>query len=203
MIQFPCSNCGSAMTAPYSASGASGQCPTCGTVVAVPLPVWDAQPVVESDPSNPLAIIERASQEFPQFDNTPENSVAEKKSALVQKKSHGCANVVALGFLTLILVLIWDHYTDPFRLPTSVPNSQPDRDSPPRIKVTVAGYLASPSEQDFEKASVGANSNTKVCHWCDEYFIYSIHNQKYCCEDCRVAAYQARSGKILIKGLKK
>lgn len=72
-------------------------------------------------------------------------------------------------------------------------------------RTVVKGFV-----KESTTASVTANverptppPNTRVCQWCDEYFVYSIHNQKYCCEDCRIAAYQERTGKTLIKGKKK
>lgn len=61
-------------------------------------------------------------------------------------------------------------------------------------------------EQNVEKASVEASvgskidPNLRVCEWCDEYYVYSIHNQKFCCADCRTASYEARTGKKVIKG---
>ena len=77
-------------------------------------------------------------------------------------------------------------------------------------RTVIQGFARKNSEKASVTASVEANveqptppSNTKVCQWCDEYFVYSIHNQKFCCEDCRIAAYQDRTGKVLVKGKKK
>jgi hypothetical protein len=50
-------------------------------------------------------------------------------------------------------------------------------------------------------ASVG--DKTKVCLHCSKSYIYSIHNQKYCCEDCRIAAFEVRTGRQLKKQPKK
>ena len=64
-------------------------------------------------------------------------------------------------------------------------------------------------QRNTEKASVEASveasvdkkdSNLRVCEWCDEYYVYSIHNQKFCCADCRTASYEARTGKKVVKG---
>lgn len=162
MIQFSCSNCGNAMSAPYSAGGASGQCPTCGTVVAVPLPVWDSQRS-ESESSAPLPILEAASEEFPRFEDTPTKSAdtppksaAEKNPTFLQKQARGCANIVALGFLTLVLALIFSSSSDPTRNATQAPSNPPERSSTAKGYVTVGGYLAAASEADlvryYEKA---------------------------------------------------
>lgn len=50
-------------------------------------------------------------------------------------------------------------------------------------------------------ASVG--DKTKTCLHCEKSYIYSIHNQKFCCENCRVAAFESRTGKKLRKQAKK
>lgn len=50
-------------------------------------------------------------------------------------------------------------------------------------------------------ASVG--DKTKICLHCGKSYIYSIHNQKYCTENCRIQAYEQRSGKQLKKQPKK
>jgi hypothetical protein len=47
-------------------------------------------------------------------------------------------------------------------------------------------------------ASVGTEK-TRNCLYCNVPYVYSIHNQKYCCEAHRVAAYEARSGKAFLK----
>jgi hypothetical protein len=41
--------------------------------------------------------------------------------------------------------------------------------------------------------------NTRICLYCQTSFVYNIHNQKYCCEAHRIAAYEQRSGKRLEK----
>ena len=103
----------------------------------------------------------------------------------------------------------------------NTPTRHSDQEQPPQPKKSIGFQRQTTTgnegrtivkgfQKNTEKASVEASverptppQNTKVCQWCDEYFVYSIHNQKYCCEDCRIEAYQARSGKTLIKGLKK
>jgi hypothetical protein len=86
---------------------------------------------------------------------------------------------------------------------------QPQTASGNEGRTVIKGFAKNSTTASVE-ANVTANverptppPNTKVCQWCDEYFVYSIHNQKYCCEDCRIAAYQDRSGKTLVKGKKK
>lgn len=39
------------------------------------------------------------------------------------------------------------------------------------------------------------DSKKRICLHCEEEYIYKIHNQKFCCEDCRIAAWEAKTGK--------
>ena len=41
--------------------------------------------------------------------------------------------------------------------------------------------------------------NMRVCLYCEEAYIYKIHNQKYCCEDCRILDWQEKNGVQLRK----
>ncbi|MBL7815206.1 MAG: hypothetical protein JNL70_09355 [Saprospiraceae bacterium] len=42
-------------------------------------------------------------------------------------------------------------------------------------------------------------SKMKVCLHCETEYVYKIHNQKYCSENCRIAAWEARTGKKFSK----
>ena len=44
--------------------------------------------------------------------------------------------------------------------------------------------------------------NMRTCLHCDDAYIYKIHNQKYCCEECRIAAWQEKNGVALRKKAK-
>lgn len=39
------------------------------------------------------------------------------------------------------------------------------------------------------------NGKERICEHCGSEYIYRIHNQKYCTEGCRIAAWEARTGK--------
>ena len=41
--------------------------------------------------------------------------------------------------------------------------------------------------------------NMRTCLHCDDAYIYKIHNQKYCCEECRISAWQEKNGVSLRK----
>lgn len=167
MIQFSCSNCGNAMSAPYSAGGASGQCPTCGTVVAVPLPVWDDQSVVEREKQSALPTLEHDVEEFPRFDQTTTTLPTKKKPAFLQKQVSGCGTIAAVVITPLVVIVVSAFFADPASIqnqgprgnanntPQNTPTidgSQPKHDSAIKGYVTVDGYLASPSEEDLGKA---------------------------------------------------
>jgi len=50
---------------------------------------------------------------------------------------------------------------------------------------------------NVENTTEKSNEKTRNCLHCGEAYIYSIHNQKYCSESHRIAAYELRSGKEL------
>jgi len=39
------------------------------------------------------------------------------------------------------------------------------------------------------------DGNSRICAYCNSRFIYSIHNQKFCSEDHRKAAWAQKTGK--------
>jgi hypothetical protein len=43
------------------------------------------------------------------------------------------------------------------------------------------------------------DSKLKMCLYCENEYIYRIHNQKYCSEECRIAAWNEKTGKQLRK----
>jgi hypothetical protein len=43
------------------------------------------------------------------------------------------------------------------------------------------------------------DSKLKMCLWCESEYVYRIHNQKYCCEECRISAWNDKTGKQLRK----
>lgn len=44
-----------------------------------------------------------------------------------------------------------------------------------------------------------SSEKTRVCLHCGTSYTYSIHNQKYCSESCRIEAYEKRTGRVLKK----
>lgn len=40
-----------------------------------------------------------------------------------------------------------------------------------------------------------SENRARHCEHCGSEYIYKIHNQKFCCEGCRIAAWEARTGK--------
>lgn len=46
-------------------------------------------------------------------------------------------------------------------------------------------------------------NGNRICQNCQSVFTYKIHNQKFCCEACRIGAWEQRTGKRIKKGVKK
>lgn len=79
-------------------------------------------------------------------------------------------------------------------------------------RTVIKGFQRQNSEKAPITASVTASvtdaviekedSKLKMCLYCEEEYIYRIHNQKYCSEDCRIAAWNEKTGKKLRKGVK-
>ena len=63
---------------------------------------------------------------------------------------------------------------------------------------TITASLTASVANSILTASVG-NEKTRNCLHCGAAYVYSIHNQKYCSESHRIAAYEQRSGKALLK----
>jgi hypothetical protein len=58
--------------------------------------------------------------------------------------------------------------------------------------------LTASVSKSVSTASVGSEK-TRICLYCNVPYTYSIHNQKYCSEAHRVAAYEERTGRVLLK----
>ena len=65
------------------------------------------------------------------------------------------------------------------------------RDTSPQIEPTTASVTDAVMPE-----------NMRTCLHCDDAYIYKIHNQKYCCEECRIAAWQEKNGVALRKKVK-
>lgn len=95
------------MVAPDSAGGTVGKCPVCGMVGTVPLPVWNARPVVQSEPLSTLPVLESASEEFPRF--VPKPIVRSKKRKSSFGSGFGCGCLIfallGVGFVSLFIPL--------------------------------------------------------------------------------------------------
>lgn len=181
MIQFSCSNCGRSMSAPYSAAGTFGQCPNCGTVGTVPLPVWNAQASGASAPSTAQPIFDTTPEGFPRFDDEQPTSTRTKRASFLGRCIRGSfklavrAVVAIVGLVCLIAALLafcvfWDdqsrranqapanandgaqHNNDRPQDNNAIGGGKQERDSTPRGYVTVGGHLASPSEELLDKA---------------------------------------------------
>ena len=44
-----------------------------------------------------------------------------------------------------------------------------------------------------------SNEKLRVCEYCDEPYIYGHARQKYCCEECRISAWQEKNSTVLRK----
>jgi hypothetical protein len=47
------------------------------------------------------------------------------------------------------------------------------------------------------------NEKQRTCHNCEKQYTYRHHKQKYCCDQCRIEAWEKRTGAKLKKGKKK
>lgn len=76
-------------------------------------------------------------------------------------------------------------------------------------RTVIQGFQRQNSEKTPITASVTASvtdavskkedSKLKMCLWCESEYVYRIHNQKYCCEECRISAWNDKTGKQLRK----
>ena len=55
-------------------------------------------------------------------------------------------------------------------------------------------------EGKSEKRKDQQNVEKKICIWCKTPYIYAHKKQVYCCEKCRIAAWESRTGTKLKKG---
>jgi ribosomal protein S27AE len=140
-------------------------------------------------------------------DKTPSQPIPLSMSALYDFKADFLTDTVKIETV--------GKETEVIKLPLKMPrtakvaaDNEPDNQSErPQRKIGFFGKNAA-SENDVNAhtasvytASVG--DKTKTCLHCGKSYIYSIHNQKFCCENCRVAAFEARTGKKLRKQPKK
>ena len=58
---------------------------------------------------------------------------------------------------------------------------------------------ASVTDAVTDAVSEKEDSKLKMCLYCENEYIYRIHNQKYCSEECRIAAWNEKTGKQLRK----
>lgn len=63
----------------------------------------------------------------------------------------------------------------------------------------VFGTKKSTTADVISTATPNVGNGNKVCLHCSKPYTYQIHNQKYCSETCRVAAWEQRNGKRLKK----
>ena len=76
-------------------------------------------------------------------------------------------------------------------------------------RTVIQGFQRQNSPKDTHTASVTDavtasvdKSKLKMCLHCEEEYVYRIHNQKYCSEECRISAWEEKNGKKLRKGVK-
>lgn len=133
------------MSAPYSAAGTMGQCPTCGMVGTVPLPVWNSPASGASAPS----------EEFPSFDEARPASAKAKSRGLT-----GCGCLFAGLVISFAAFFCYSVFSDPKwgvpEAPSTI-NAPSKRTKSPAISstgecVVRRGTLASPSEELLDKA---------------------------------------------------
>lgn len=72
-------------------------------------------------------------------------------------------------------------------------------------RAIIQGFQRKNEEKASVTASVTANvtdavdKNIKMCLHCEKEYVYRIHNQKYCCEECRIAAWEEKNNAKLRK----
>lgn len=102
MIEFRCPNCGRAMVVPDSAGGTVGQCPSCGMVGTVPLPVWTAKPVENVGPNFFETMQDQSPIPDSRFDSKPAVRSKKRRSTFAS----GCGCLVACLFGGLLVAFL-------------------------------------------------------------------------------------------------
>jgi hypothetical protein len=69
-------------------------------------------------------------------------------------------------------------------------NSNPPTFSENSKRVVIKGFLPNAVKQQPLN-----DSRARTCEHCGSEYIYKIHNQRFCGESCRIAAWEARTGK--------
>jgi len=83
----------------------------------------------------------------------------------------------------------------------------------PRPRESRIGFTFSNLDKEVKKEPVTANTTAtvetanvgngnRICLNCETVFVYKIHNQKFCCETCRISSWEAKTGKRVKKGKK-
>jgi hypothetical protein len=77
--------------------------------------------------------------------------------------------------------------------PTADVNTATPKVSSPTTTVSTS------TTADVSSTTASVGNGNKVCLHCNKVYTYQIHNQKYCSETCRVAAWEKRNGRRLKK----
>lgn len=131
----------------------------------------------------------------------------QEKVKKVQVYAVGAAIVAELIFLlctVFVFYYLFRHYaegSEESEAPAPAPAAKVMRYS------TTANFTANDNrlttivdEVKSEKGKDQQNVEKKICIWCKTPYIYAHKKQVYCCEKCRISAWESRTGTKLKKG---
>lgn len=134
-------------------------------------------------------------------------SEAERVENIEKMQVYSVATTVVAELVFLLCTVFVFYYLFRHYAEGSEAQAHPVPQAAKNVRYSVAANLASNDNrlttivQDARKPeNVENKTSGKVCVWCSTPYIYAHKKQLYCCEKCRIEAWEARTGAKLKKG---